>query len=165
MSEEDALRIRIATPEDLDEIMNIALMATDENAVVSSDPEKLLQDIWPALHKDRGIVAVIGRPGGKIEGAILLRVGNLWYSNELVIEEKAIFIHPEYRDAKGGRARKLARFSKRLADDLELPLLIGVLSNERTEGKIRMYEREFGPRAGVFFLYRAKTGASSEGAG
>jgi hypothetical protein len=82
----------------------------------------------------------------------------MWYSDANVLEERAIFIHPEFRNAKGGRARRLCEFSKRAADTLEVPLMIGVLSNHRTEAKVRLYERQFGKPSGAFFLYNARTG-------
>lgn len=158
MSEDNDLRIRIATPDDLDEIMSIALMACAENGYVNPNPAKMAAAIWPTLVQDRGICAVIGKPDGRIEGVVLLTIGSPWYSDSTVIEENAIFIHPDFRSAKGGRARKLCRFSKELADKLGCPLIIGVLSNHRTEAKVKMYEREFGPQSGAFFLYNATTG-------
>ena len=36
--------------------------------------------------------------------------------------------------------------------------MIGVLSNHRTEAKVRLYERQFGKPSGAFFLYNARTG-------
>jgi hypothetical protein len=81
-----------------------------------------------------------------------------------VLEEKAIFIHPDYRNAKGGRARRLCEFSKQVANTLELPLIIGVLSNHITEAKVRLYERQFGKPTGAFFLYNARTGSQKEAA-
>jgi GNAT superfamily N-acetyltransferase len=95
---------------------------------------------------------------------VLLRIGQMWYSDTLVVEERAVFTHPEYRSAKGGRARKLCEFSKKVADDLGIPLIIGVLSNHRTEAKVRLYERQFGKPSGAFFLYGARTGAWMNGA-
>jgi hypothetical protein len=83
----------------------------------------------------------------------------MWYSDDRILEEKALFIHPEYRSAKGGRARRLCEFAKRAAEQLEMPLLIGVLSNNRTVAKIRMYERQFGEPNGAFFLYNGRTGS------
>jgi GNAT superfamily N-acetyltransferase len=154
----DDLVIRIATPSDVDEVMQIALSACDENGFVNPNPIKLLSEIWPALNRDKGLVGVIGKPNGIIEGAILLRVGAMWYSDEEVLEEKAIFIHPDYRSAKGGRARRLCEFGKQVADGLGIPLIIGVLSNNRTEAKVRMYQRTFGVPSGAFFLYGAHTG-------
>ena len=152
------LGIRVGTPEDIDAIMEIALSACEENGFVDPTPAKLLGEIWPALNLDKGLLGVIGEPGGKMEGAVLLRIGAMWYSDKEVLEEKAIFIHPDYRSAKGGRARRLCQFSKHVADSLGIPLIIGVLSNNRTEAKVRLYERQFGKPSGAFFLYNARTG-------
>ena len=155
------ISIRTGTPEDLDAMMRLAVMASDENGFLEANPAKLAAEIWPALHRDHGIVGIIGPEGGEIEGFVLLRIGSMWYSDSKVVEEKAIFIHPEYRSAKGGRAKRLCEFSKRVADALGIPLIIGVLSNSRTEAKVRMYERQFGKPSGAFFLYGAKTGTFS----
>ena len=156
MTEE--ITIRIGTPEDLDAVMEIALAACEENGFLNPNPQKLLAEIWPALHQDHGIIGVIGRAGGPIEGVVLLRVGTMWYSDDKVLEEKAIFIHPKYRSAKGGRAKRMCEFSKMASDKLGYPLIIGVLSNSRTEAKVRMYKRQFGEPSGAFFLYNARTG-------
>lgn len=152
------LVIRTATTEDMDEIMKLALSACEENGFLNPNPAKLAAEIWPALTLDHGVCFVIGKPGGAIEGLVLLRIGRMWYSDAEVVEEKAIFIYPEFRSAKGGRAKRLAEQSKRVADELGIPLIIGVLSNSRTEAKVRMYERIFGPPSGAFFLYGVKTG-------
>jgi len=154
----DDLVVRVGVPDDVHEIMNLAMLATEENGVLEPSEYKLLEHIWAALNQVQGIVGVVSRPGGKPEGAVLLRIGSLWYSDQEVVEEKAIFIHPEFRAAKGGRAKKLCEFSKQVSDTLGIPLMIGVLSNQRTEAKVRMYERQFGPPSGAFWLYGAKTG-------
>lgn len=152
------LGVRVGTPDDIDELMKLALSACDENGFVEPNPQKLLSELWHGLVLADGIVGVIGEPGQKLEGAVLLRIAEMWYSDSRILEEKAIFIHPDYRSAKGGRARRLVEFSKRCADELGIPLLIGVLSNTRTEAKIRLYERQFGKASGAFFLYNARTG-------
>jgi hypothetical protein len=154
----EELKIRVGTAEDLDAVMAIAMAACEENGFLNPNPQKLLAEIWPALHQDHGIMGVIGKAGGPIEGVVLLRIGTMWYSDAKVLEEKAIFIHPNYRNAKGGRAARLCEFSKKAADELGIPLIIGVLSNSRTEAKVRMYRRQFGEPSGAFFLYGAKTG-------
>jgi hypothetical protein len=156
------LGVRIGGPEDVDAIMELALSACKENGFVNPSPQRLLHEIWPALNLDGGLLGVIGEPGEKMEGAVLLRIGAMWYSDDQVLEEKAIFIHPNYRSAKGGRARRLCQFSKQVADSLGIPLIIGVLSNHRTAAKVRLYERQFGKPTGAFFLYGATTGLSKE---
>jgi hypothetical protein len=159
----DDIKIRIGTAADMDGIMQIAMAACEENGFLNPNPARLAAEIWPALHQDHGICGVIGEPGGVIEGVVLLRIGQMWYSDTMIVEEKAIFIHPDFRNAKGGRAKRLCEFSKKVSDELGIPLIIGVLSNSRTEAKVRMYERQFGKPSGAFFLYGAKTGEWSKG--
>lgn len=155
--------VRTGTPEDVHAVMRLAMMGSQENGFVRPNPEKLLKEIWPALNLDFGIMGVIGAPGAELEAAILIRITNLWYSDDSVLEERAIFVHPDFRAAKGGRAARLCEFAKKAADGLGMPLMIGVLSNSRTEAKVRLYERQFGAPAGAYFLYNAQTGAAASG--
>ena len=152
------LDVRVGQPEEIHDVMDLAMMACAENGFANPNQVKLCEQIWAGLNLDNGIVGCIGDQG-KLEGAILLRISDVWYSDDRVLEEKAIFIHPEYRSAKGGRARRLCEFAKRASEMLEVPLLIGVLSNHRTEAKVRLYERQFGSPTGAFFLYNGRTGS------
>ena len=158
----DDLKVTVATPFDVHQIMDGSMSACEENGFVNVNPHKLLGEIWDALHLKNGLVGVIRGDDGILQGGILLRMGKMWYSDDTVLEEKAIFIHPDYRSARGGRARMLCEFAKHTADTLGIPLLIGVLSNHRTEGKVRLYERQFGTPSGAFFLYGARTGMPPE---
>lgn len=157
------MKVRLATPADEDALMELANRAWHENGVMDINQDKMRGMIRPALYLWQGLVGIIGAPGEKIEAAILLRISQMWYSDSWILEEKAIFVDPEFRKASRSNqdqshARKLVDFSKEVADSLGIPLLIGVLSNHRTEAKIRLYERHFGAPAGAFFLYGAKTG-------
>lgn len=156
------IKVRIGTVEDVDGMMALAKAASEENGFLFPNLGKMLYEIYAGLARDHGVVGIIGEDKSNLEGAVLLRIVKTWYSDQDFLEEKAIFIHPDYRAAKGGRARKLCEFSKKMADGLGLPLLIGVLSNHRTEGKVRLYERQFGPPAGAYFLYNATTGFLKE---
>jgi GNAT superfamily N-acetyltransferase len=158
------LGVRIGKPEDVHNMMDLAAKACEENGFTNPNPQKLLAEIWAALNLAHGIIGIIEGENGIIEGAVLLRIGPTWYSDDQVLEEKAIFIHPDYRSAKGGRARRLCEFTKQVADELGIPLIIGVLSNHRTRGKVKLYERQFGEPAGAFFLYNARTGALRQAA-
>ena len=155
-------KVRLGTPADEAAMLKLALAAWEENGIKDVNPEKMLAMIKPALYLWQGLVGIIGEPRGKIEGAVLLRMTQMWYSDAWMLEEKAIFVDPEFRSAKGGRARRLCDFSKKVADELNLPLIIGVLSNHRTEAKVKLYERSFGPPAGAFFLYNVQTGHADE---
>lgn len=152
------VHVRVATPQDLKGVMDLAMVVAKENGIFEPDINMVINDIWPALHGDRGLIGVIGDPGEDLQGFVLLRIGNLWYSQAEIIEEKTVFVAPKFRSAKGGRARKLCEFSKKVSDELGLPLIIGVVSNHRTKGKEGLYNRLFGPPAGAFWLYGARTG-------
>jgi len=155
---EKELSVRVGTPEDVDGMMQLALAACAENGLTNPNPLKLLGEIWAGLSRQHGIVGIIGRSGEQFEAAILLRTEPLWYSDDLTIVERAIFVHPDFRSAKGGRARKLCEFAKQTAEVLQIPLVIGILSSQRVEGKIRLYERQFGPQSGAYWIYGKKTG-------
>lgn len=154
------VKVRLGVPDDVHEAMKLALMACEENSLSRADPTKLLNHLWAALNQDHGICGVIGEPGQPLEGIVLLRVGALWYAPEddNILEEKAIFIHPDFRSAKGGRAARLCEFSKWLSDELHMPLSIGVLSSARTAAKTRMYQRYFGEPMGAYWVYNGATG-------
>lgn len=148
----DNIVVRVGEPEDLDQVMELALMMHQEIGLVNINQHRVLEEVYASLHMDGGIMGIIGTPG-KIEGGILLRIGKLFYSDDPVLEEKGVFIHPDYRSAKGGRARKLCEFAKKSSDSLGMPLLIGIQNDVRTKGKLRLYERQFGEPIGAFFYY------------
>ena len=139
--------------------MKVLLLAGEENSVMDVSGDLLFNQVWEALHLDKGICGVVGPINSKqIEGVALLRIGYLWYSREQMIEEKAITVHPAFRSAKGGRAKMLCEFTKYCADRLHLTLAIGVLSSHRTAAKVALYRRQFGEPSGAFWLYGTRTG-------
>ena len=157
MKSENEIHVRTATPEDEEGIMGLARLVNAENGVFKMDENKVLNLIRPSLYLHGGIIGVIGSKD-YLEGVVVLRISEYWYSNASFLEEMCIFVHPDYRAAKGGRARKLVEFAKKASEKLGMPLMIGILSNSRTDAKTRLYERQFGPPAGAFFLYGANTG-------
>ena len=156
------IKVRVATTADLDEIMKLAVEAAKENGFLDASTALLLKAIWGPLNQDHGIIGCIGT--NPIEGMVVLSVGSIFYSDTKCLEERTVFVRPEYRSAKGGRAKKLVEFSKSVSDQLELPLLIGVLSNERTKAKCKLYERMLGPPSGSYWIYQTRTGGHEVGA-
>ena len=155
----DEIHVREGVAEDFNEVMRLAMDATRENAFINPDFGLIANQMYAALTRKGAIAGVIGGPAGeKLEGMVILNMGPMWYSRDLILDEKVIYVDPDYRAAKGGRARKLAEWAKELSNSLGIPLAIGVLSNTRTEAKARLYERVFGAPAGVYFLHNARTG-------
>jgi hypothetical protein len=155
----DELRVRIATVADMPEVMELAVAAAKENSLFDCSRTRLIETVWRCLNLDHGLIGAIGKQNGTIEGMVVLVIGNLHYSDSLCCEEKVLWVNPEFRNAKGGRANKLIRFMKGAAASLNLPLVTGVLSHDSTEAKRALYTRELGAPAGYFWVWgNAKTG-------
>ena len=155
---DNTVSVRLGTPSDVHLMMDLALAACEENGLSRPNPEKLLSEIWASLNLHHGIIGIIGEPTRPLEAAILLRTESLWYSDDLSLVERAIFVAPEFRQAKGGRASRLCEFAKSASERLGLPLVIGILSNDRTEAKVKLYQRHFGAPSGAYWIVGGKTG-------
>lgn len=158
MTDCTSITVRTGNPADVHPVMRQALAACEENSLSRVNPTKLLGEVWASLNLDKGIMGLIGQD--PIEAGILLRVEPLFYSDDMCLLERAIFVNPDYRRG-GGRARLLCEWAKGAADDLGLPLVIGILTSQRVEAKIRLYERQFGEPSGAYWIYGAKTGAGA----
>lgn len=111
--------------------------------------DKVRSYLRKAFSREGAIIGVIGT-SDNIEGAIYLLIGEFWYSTDKHLEEFFNFVRPEHRKSK--HAQGLIAFAKELSDD-SLPLLIGVISTERTAAKVRLYRRQLGEPIGAFFFY------------
>jgi hypothetical protein len=150
----DPTRVRLADQNDEGELMTLCALLHGENGVFPMSEYKVRDMLKGALNgpveKRRGLVGVIGEPG-HIEGSIYLDIGALWYSDALCLIEQWNYVLPAYR--KSNASRDLIAFAKSISDRFGLPLLIGVLSTERTEAKVRLYRRQLGDPVGVYFAH------------
>lgn len=150
------ITVRTGTPEDVHGVMKIAVAACEENSLTGLgdiEVKKLLNDVWAALNLEHGIMGLIGTD--PVEAGVLLRVEPIQYrkDNCPCLVERAIFVNPDYRRG-GGRARLLCEWTKKVADELGIPLMIGVVTANRAEAKVRLYERQFGKPSGAYWVYR-----------
>lgn len=127
----------------------------EENGLFPMDDNRVRGTLRMAFNKQGGLLGVIGEPGS-IEAMIYMLLSQFWYSEAWHLEELFAWVHPEHR--KSMNARHLIAFAKKCSDEIGIPLLMGVISNERTAAKVHLYERQFSKSAGSFFLYGAKTG-------
>lgn len=109
---------------------------------------------------DGRLPAVIGIVGGhnRIEGAILLSVGSFWYTDDYCLEEIFNYVHTDFR--KTTHAKDMIEFGKKCSDELAIPLVIGVVSNERTRAKMELYRRKLGEPVGGYFIHRPASAAA-----
>lgn len=152
MSEE--LPIRLATQDDEPEIMTLCRELHAENGLRSMNEDKVRAVLATAWNRTGGIVAVIGHPG-YIEAVLVLRLDQLWYTDDWHLGEQFLFVRKDHR--RSTHAKRLIEYAKKAAEHLHVPLVIGVISNDRTAAKVRLYQRQLMP-AGAFFVHNARTG-------
>lgn len=126
-----------------------------ENAMMPLSLQRVEDAARRGIAQDMAMIGIIGDVG-KAEAMIGLTVGRFWYTDSFHLEELFAFVRPEFR--KSNNAKALIEFAKSSALRIGVPLLIGVISNERTEAKTRLYERRLGKPSGAYFLFNGKTG-------
>ena len=144
-------RVRIANKEDEEEVMGLCRALHKENGLFTLNENKVRQTLHRAFDRQGGILGVIGPPG-KIESMIYMLVSNFWYSDDAHLEELFAFTKVEFRKTKN--SIDLINFAKWCSGESGMPLLIGIISNHRTEAKVRLYQRVFSKPIGNFFFYK-----------
>lgn len=154
--------VRVAKPEDYMGVWRLLLASHAENGKFPLAPAKVEFFVRRALVPEmippddtgpRGVIGVIGALGGTLEALAFVVIGGFWYTDQRHLEEYMVFVDPECR--RSNHARALIGWMKQQSDITGLPLVTGIISNERTEAKVRLYERML-PKAGAFFLYGIK---------
>jgi GNAT superfamily N-acetyltransferase len=146
---DDCPDVRIASKDDEDSLLALMRVACEEDGQHSFNEDKVRAMLGRHFEKRGGMVGVVG-DSDNLRAYILLIIDEVWYSSDWQITELSLFVSPEHR--KSSYAKQLMAFSKKMAEGLGLDLTIGVLSNQRTEAKVRLYRRQF-REAGAFFLY------------
>lgn len=153
--------VRIAGADDRQEIWRLFLQGHRENGQFNLVPEKvdwllhraLVPQAIPAWDTGpRGVVGVIGEPG-KLEALALLVIDTYWYTEDKHLSEYVVYVDPECR--RSNHAKAMIEWMKHESDVTGLPLVTGIISNIRTEAKVRLYRRMV-PPIGAFFMYRGK---------
>ena len=146
---EGVSRVRFAQQDDEEEIMTMCERLHGENGLFPLVPDKVRQVLRRAFDREGGILGVVGE-AGRIEGSICLTLDQFWYSDDWFLNERWNYVLPEYR--RSTNAKDMIKFAQMTADEIKVPLIIGVLSNERTEAKVELYKRSLGKPAGAFWV-------------
>lgn len=142
--------VRFADPCDYDELLAMCSRLWAENGLFEVSETKVRQMLDGHYERKGGIIGVIGDPG-HLEGAVSLAMSQMWYSEQWLLQEKFCFVLPEFR--RSTNARHLIQFAQKCAVDIGVPLIMGIISNERTEAKVRLYCRQFGGKpTGAYFM-------------
>lgn len=141
--------VRLASAADEAGIFQLCKLLHKENGLFPMDDDLVEETIRNGIDQNGGVIGVIG-PSGALEGIIYLSISHFWYSRKPHLEELFNFVHPDFRRSE--HAKALIDFAKSCTSG-NIRLVIGVVSNERTVAKVRLYERRLGKPAGAFFVY------------
>lgn len=144
--------VRKATARDYDQIMDLCRRNHEENGQFSLSERKVKAMVEKAFNGGGAIIGAVGKPENLIEGFILLLISQFWYTDDWCLEEVMNYVRPEYR--RSTHAKDMIAFGKRCSDELAIPLVIGVVSNERTKAKMALYQRQLGEPCGGYFMHR-----------
>lgn len=155
----DVSRVRIAEMRDVDELMVLCREMHEENGVLAFSEYKV-RDVLenatrPEIELRRSIIGCIG-DYRHIEAAIVLGIEPLWYSDEIALQDYLNFVRVPFRNSTN--SSDLIAWAKAMSVHFSLPLMAGVVSNQRTQAKIRHFRRAFGEPVGAFFLFNAGSG-------
>ena len=153
--------IRLATPDDYQELFRICLDLHAENGQHPFSQEKSKAFIWKGCNHDGAAVFVIG-PSDNIKAVLYLEVQQIYYSDEYQLGEAFLYVREDCR--RINYAKRLIVHAKRCSEETELDLMMGVISDHRLAAKKRLYDREFVEGgSGVFYNYRPKSRNDREG--
>lgn len=154
--------VRLATKAEEDELMEMCREIHAENGLVSMDETKVREMLNKAFNKEGGIVGVIGEPGN-LEAVIMIIMTSQWSSSDTHLEELFAYVRRPFRTKfKGAKTTKmphaeaLVRFAKKCSDEIGVPLIIGIVTNNRMAGKVRLYRSILGYPAGAYFVVNPK---------
>lgn len=143
--------VQLANLSMAEDITDVLLQGEDEGFVFPPDRTVILEYVKEIMNRNGGIIGVIYDHDNKIvEGVIGLRLDKFWFSDQWFIKDIFMYVHPEFR--RSTRAKCLIAFAKECAKKMNIPLLMGIMSNIRTEAKAKLYERQMN-RAGSFFVF------------
>lgn len=143
--------VRKAMPEDRQQILEMCEENHRENGQFKLAPKKVATMVDRAFNGGGAIIGVVGGHNS-IEGMLLLLISQFWYTDDWILEEIQNYVRPECR--RSTHAKDMIAFGKRCSDEIGIPLVIGVVSNERTKAKMELYRRQLGEPVGGYFLHR-----------
>ena len=149
--------VRLACPDDEDDLVAGANELWKDNGIFPISEEKIeaviRRAIYPQVREPNDppvIIGVIGKPGA-VEASLGMMITQHWYTDSWHVDELWNFVRPNHR--RSNHAKSLIDFAKNAQAKLAIPLLIGILSCERTKEKINLYSRRLGQPAGAYFVW------------
>lgn len=151
--------VRLARPDEGDAIYELLLGLYEENGTFRIDPIKTRVTIEEMLNPVNGVIGLIDGPNG-FEGSVGLVLDSQWYSHDQFLLETWCYVIPECR--RSTHAKTLIEFAKWAADELGIPLQMGIISTTQTAAKERLYRRQLQHVGGYFMHGRDRLKAQAD---
>lgn len=153
----DPSRVRLADAGDERELMDLARLLHGEIGSFSFSESKVGDMVRKAIdgpvEARRGVIGVIGAPS-ELHAMVYLEIAAEYYTEDLCLLERFNYVLPGFRRTTA--SDDLIAFSQSMSNQFDLPLLMGVFTNERTAAKARFYRRHLGEPLGYFFGHNLK---------
>ena len=157
--DENPFGVRYVEPRHAISLFALLVLAQAENGMAPINEQKVKDKISQGLARRGVIIGVIeGRDG--LEASVGMQVVQTWYSDAVHLEDLWNYVHPAYR--RSDHAKNLLRFVKWSVDRLNakaaqageppVPAYLGILTHDRLEAKMRLYQREL-QQVGAVFCY------------
>lgn len=153
----DTPTVRLATSADEAGLIELCRLMHGENGLFQMSEAKVRARVQNSFRREGGAIGVIG-PHDDICAAVMLELAQLWYTDDWHVADLMVFVHPEHR--RSNCIKALIDFARTTAVGIGLPMLSGVVSNTRTEAKVRLYQRALGAPVGAFFVYNSTVAPS-----
>ena len=154
--------VRLASRAEEEEIMEMCREIHAENGMETMSEVKVRAMLHKAFNKEGGIIGVIGQPGA-LEAIIMIVMASSWSSDDTHLEELFAYVRRPFRTKFNGpdtirkpHAEALVNFAKKCSDEIGVPLVIGIITNKRMKGKVRLYRSILGYPSGAYFVVNAK---------
>lgn len=141
--------VRIAKSEDRPGLVELTRLLHSENGLLPISQPKVEKMLDRFYNREGAVIGVIGEPKEPV-ATIYLGIDQLIYTDGWALVEQWNFVHPDHR--RTNYARQLIAYAKKVSDDMRIPLLVGILSNKRTEAKVRLYAQQM-EKAGEYFIH------------
>lgn len=148
--------VRLASPPDEAGLLRLLEQMHAETGLFPYAPQNVRELVHTVLSPNGKapltptIIGVVGHPSD-LQASICITTSRLYYTDAWHLGDLWNFVRPDCR--RSSHAKELLEFGKRCADSMGLPFVSGVVSNERTEAKMRLYRRRFGKCVGGYFLH------------
>lgn len=131
-------------------LMKVLELNHQENPLAVLSWPKVEGIVKRGVNQDLALIGLIKGPTGTIEATAGLLISQWWFSEDFHLEELWVYVVPEYR--RSTHARHLYRWCKYLADQMQMPVVNGVMTLTKMRPKVRLAQREM-PQVGAVFMY------------